>query len=223
MIKALIYKEWIKTRWGIMGIAAIGLALEVYLFLRLGRSFRIAGSEHLWDVIVNREQFMFPDLKYFPILAGIVIGLLQFIPELTQKRLKLTLHLPMPENKITATMAAYGLGTLLLIFSLHLAVFFIGIGPKFPSEIIQSMWLTLLPWYTAGLVAYFACMFVCTEPTWWLRIVNALVSIAVCKLFFMSDLPASYSKILWMLPIPIVLFALFSFLSVYRFKIGKQD
>lgn len=70
MTSALLFKEWKKTKWFAIGAFAVGLALLTYIFLKLGRSFRMVGLEHLWDVIVNRDQFLFRDVKYFPLATG---------------------------------------------------------------------------------------------------------------------------------------------------------
>jgi hypothetical protein len=223
MIKAILNKEWIKTRWIAIAIAILGLLILVYLLLRMGRSFRIAGHEHIWDVMVNRNQFMFYHLMYFPLVVGVLLGLAQYIPEILQKRLKLTLHLPMPQNSIIGWMVAYGLVSLLLFFLVHMSVLLIGIRYFFAYEFVVMAVYTVLPWYIAGILAYLACTLVCIEPTWKKRIPLILLLTALLKVFFLSRFPGAYMQSLWMLILMPVFGVLWVFWSVYRFRLGEQD
>lgn len=223
MIKALIFKEWKKTKWFVFAIILLGVLLEVYLFLRIFRSVRMVGMSHIWDVVVNRNTFLFTQLKYFPIASGIVLALAQFIPEIMNKRIKLSLHLPLSERKIILTMIGYGQLSLLLLFIGLIALLTVVVSVYFPQQIVNSMLITIMPWFMAGLIGNSLIAWVCLEPAWWRRVINLLLSAAVVQLCFLSDFPAAYSKTLtyiWMLPFYVVPFV---FLSVYRFKIGKQD
>jgi len=221
MFKSVMYKEWIKTQWYIIAIGVIFIALHTYMFMKLGRSIRFAGMEHLWDVIINREQFVFRELQYFPLLAGIVIGLAQFVPEIYQKRLKLALHLPLPSFKIISWNILYGLILLISIFSLCMIILFLYMRMHFAYEFLESAFLTILPWYLAGLVAYLLVAWVCLEPKWDRRIINILVSCPLVYAFMQQSKPAAYGEsVSLLLLIPIALIS-FVYISVIRFKEGK--
>ncbi|WP_282125081.1 MULTISPECIES: hypothetical protein [Marinifilum] len=223
MTSALLFKEWKKTKWFAIGAFAVGLALLTYIFLKLGRSFRMVGLEHLWDVIVNRDQFLFRDVKYFPLATGFCLALAQFVPEMIQKRIKLSLHLPLSNRKIVFSMLGFGLLALLSIFVLHLIVILTFSVFYFPMEIIESMVYTLLPWYVAGLTAYAFMSWICLEPTWKRRVFNALLMLASLQLCFLSDFPGAYSLVvLAILLIPFYVLP-FGYFSVQRFKVGIQD
>lgn len=223
MIVALIFKEWKKTRWIIFGVIFVGLLIETYLFLRILRSARMVGMEHLWDVIVNRDTFLFSHLKYWAVVSGIALALAQFIPETINKRIKLSLHLPLPESQIIITMVGYGQLFLLAIFFFILTVVSIVASFYFPQQILYSILTTLLPWLFAGLVANSLMAWICLEPTWSRRIFNILLSTAIIQLFFLSDFPASYIRVLPYIGLVVLCVFPFVFLSVKRFKIGKQD
>ncbi|WP_421919425.1 hypothetical protein [Marinifilum sp.] len=223
MTKALLFKEWKKTKWFAIGAFAVGLALLSYIFLKLGRSFRLVGLEHLWDVIVNRDQFLFRDIKYFPLATGFCLALAQFVPEMIQKRIKLSLHLPLSNKKIVFSMLGFGLLSLTIIFVLHLAVILLFSVLYFPNEIIESMMYTLLPWYVAGIAAYAFMSWICLEPTWKRRIFNALLMFASLQLCFLSNFPGAYSLlVLALVLIPLYVLP-FGYFSVQRFKVGIQD
>ena len=223
MIRALLFKEWKKTKWFAIGTLAIGVLLLAYIFLKLGRSFRMVGLEHLWDVIVNRDQFLFRDLKFFPLATGFCLALAQFVPEMIQKRIKLSLHLPLSNCKIVFSMLGYGLISLMIIFTLHLLILLIFSGIYFPIEITESMIYTLLPWYTAGLATYAMVSWICLEPSWKRRIFNALLMFACLQLFYLTDFPGAYSfVVLGLVIIPFYVLP-FGYFSVHRFKVGIQD
>lgn len=223
MIRALLFKEWKKTQWFAIGAFIVGLALLGYIFLKLGRSFRMVGMEHLWDVIVNRDQFLLRDVKYFPLATGFCLALAQFVPEVIQKRIKLSLHLPLSNRKIVFSMLGFGLLSLISIFVLHLLTILIFSGFYFPKEIIESVMYTLLPWYTAGLTAYAFMSWICLEPAWKRRILNSLIMFASLQMCFLSDFPGAYSLvILAVLIIPFYVLP-FGYFSVQRFKVGIQD
>lgn len=223
MISALIYKEWKKTKWFVWAILLIGLLVESYLFLRIFRSMRMVGIGHIWDVVVNRNTFLFMQLKYFPIISGVILALAQFVPEMVDKRIKLSLHLPLSERKIILTMIGYGQLILLLLFLVLIAVLTMVASIYFPQQIIMSMLTTILPWFAVGIIGNALVAWICLEPTWIRRIANTLLSIALVKIYLLSDFPGAYGKLLayiWIIPIYVIPFV---FLSVYRFKIGKQD
>ncbi|GAF01919.1 hypothetical protein [Saccharicrinis fermentans] len=223
MKKALIYKEWKKTRFISMGILLTGVLLMIYIFISVGRSFRFAGMEHLWDIIVNRKQFLFRDIKYFPVITGIGMSVAQFVPEIIQKRIKLTLHLPLKESSIIKLMLGYGLGVLLLTFLVQCIALYIFSCCYFPTEFVVSTFQTVIPWYLAGLVSYLLVAGITLEPTWKMRIIYSIMGFATIRLYFLSFMPGAMVPMLWLVVcIAILLFPL-SLLSVHRFKNGNID
>jgi hypothetical protein len=223
MIKALLYKEWLKTRWVLAVLAVTAILLHLYIFTKIDRAFGIAGKEHIWDIIVNRKQFLFSDLTYFPLFSAILIALFQFVPEITQKRLKLTLHLPLRENTVVLWTAGYGAGLLGLLYIIQLVFFVSGVNHHFPYEIRNSTLLTITPWYIAGFSAYFLGAAICIEPSWIRRIALILISVGLIKLFYISVLPGSYRFIAIYLPAIAIISVLITALSIFRFKAGIQD
>ena len=64
---------------------------------------------------------------------------------------------------------------------------------------------------------------ICLEPTWKRKILNFFISCGIIRIFFLSNVPQAYDGFIWIL----LLFTGFTFilpwLSVTRFKAGKQD
>ncbi len=220
MNKAIFYKEWIKVRWSVLAIIIIGIVIEIIMFLKLGRSFRFSGREHIWDVIVNRNQFLFSYIKYYPLAAGLILSIVQFLPEINNSRLKLSLHLPMKETNIITHMLGSISGLLLLLFLIEVAILILGLRYFFEKEIVNTIFLTVLPWFIAGLAGYLLFAFCFFEPLWKRRIINILLSFFILYLFFISKYPGAYSQaVLMVLLIPVICFLLVYY-SVSRFKIG---
>ncbi|WP_288941887.1 hypothetical protein [uncultured Alistipes sp.] len=223
MIKAIFYKEWIKMRWFCL-VAALFLAgFTAYALLRVQRVITFKGAAHIWEVMLEKEVVFIDILQYLPVLLGVLLALVQFIPEMAQKRLKLTLHLPFPQRKMILLMMGVGLAALAVLSAVQAFVLWCYFRTLLAPELVSRILLTSLPWYLAGLALYPLTAWVCLEPTWRRRVADILVAVGVCRLFFLSETPQAYDGMLpWLLALLLcVLF--FPLLSVYRFKQGCQD
>lgn len=223
MIKAIFYKEWIKMRWFCL-VAALFLAgFTAYALLRVQRVITFKGAAHIWEVMLEKEVVFIDILQYLPVLLGVLLALVQFIPEMTHKRLKLTLHLPFPQRKMILLMMGVGLVALAVLSAVQAFVLWCYFHTLLAPELVSRILLTSLPWYLAGLALYPLAAWVCLEPTWRRRVADILVAVGVCRLFFLSETPQAYDGMLpWLLALLLcVLF--FPLLSVYRFKQGCQD
>lgn len=223
MIKAIFYKEWIKMRWFCL-VAALFLAgFTAYALLRVQRVITFKGAAHIWEVMLEKEVVFIDILQYLPVLLGVLLALVQFIPEMTHKRLKLTLHLPFPQRKMILLMMSVGLAALAVLSAVQAFVLWCYFRTLLAPELVSRILLTSLPWYLAGLALYPLTAWVCLEPTWRRRVADILVAVGVCRLFFLSETPQAYDGMLpWLLALLLcVLF--FPLLSVYRFKQGCQD
>ena len=223
MIKAIFYKEWIKMRWFCL-VAALFLAgFTAYALLRVQRVITFKGAAHIWEVMLEKEVVFIDILQYLPVLLGVLLALVQFIPEMTHKRLKLTLHLPFPQRKMILLMMGVGLAALAVLSAVQAFVLWCYFHTLLAPELVSRILLTSLPWYLAGLALYPLAACECLEPTWRRRVADILVAVGVCRLFFLSETPQAYDGMLpWLLALLLcVLF--FPLLSVYRFKQGCQD
>ena len=223
MIKAIFYKEWIKMRWFCL-VAALFLAgFTAYALLRVQRVITFKGAAHIWEVMLEKEVVFIDILQYLPVLLGVLLALVQFIPEMTHKRLKLTLHLPFPQRKMILLMMSVGLAALAVLSAVQAFVLWCYFHTLLAPELVSRILLTSLPWYLAGLALYPLAAWVCLEPTWRRRVADILVAVGVCRLFFLSETPQAYDGMLpWLLAL-LLCVLLFPLLSVYRFKQGCQD
>lgn len=223
MIKAIFYKEWIKTRWVAISAAIISLGFVWYSCARIEKAILIKGAPYIWEALLTHDIVLIELLCYMPLFVGLVLALAQYVPEMQQKRLKLTLHLPVETLTIAGSMVLYGLIVLLFIVALNFVVLAIYLQKFFAAELVSRILLTALPWYAAGLAAYGLTAWTCLEPVWKRRLLHVFVAAFLLRLFFLIPNPEAYNGSLWwILPLS-VLFPGWALLSIKRFKEGKQD
>ena len=223
MVKALFYKEWIKTRTIVFLAVALIAGFVAYTFINTAQMFRVSGAVNVWNNVITKDMSLLSGaMQWLPVLAGLMLALAQFVPEMTDKRLKLTLHLPLREGTTVSIMLAYGLLVLLAVFALTYGVLTAGFSAYYPCEMIAGMIWRSLPWFIAGLCAYLLAAWVCFEPVWRQRIFNALIGVCLCSFFFIAAPSRAYIPMLpWMIAFTVVCFA-FPFYSASRFKDGAQ-
>lgn len=170
MLKSLFFKEWLKIKWTFLSLSAISILAILYIFLNVSHGIEINSPVNFWAFVIYKKYPFASDLVYLPFIIGLVIAIVQFYPEINSGRLKLTLHLPMKENKILISMVLIAGGLLLMLFCLNLLLFDIISNSFFPYEITNSNLMVLIPSYIAGMIGYFATATVMVEPVWSRRI-----------------------------------------------------
>lgn len=184
MIKSLVYKEWLKVRWSFIGLVLINLIVVINICISLFNDFKFYKPNQIYDGVLSWGYVFYIDLMYIPLATGILLGVVQFFPEINSSRLKLTLHLPMKEGKSLLTMQWYGLGLLILLFLVDAVVISILTSTYFPAEVVSSFLMVSLPWFLAGLTAYIFISLIFVEPSWSRRILIAAAGIGFVNLLF---------------------------------------
>lgn len=220
MVRSLFFKEWLKTRMAVVlaGVATMGLC--AYLLITIGRLMESHGMMAVWDTLLNRDTLLIEPLRFVPIVVGVLLGVAQILPEMTQKRIKLTLHLPIENWKSIGIMVLYGAVVMAGLAVLNLGVCFGVMSVWLPAEILKHIFLTAVVWYLAGLLAYFFTVWVVLEPTWKLRIPEMLFAAACLRGFYMSTMPEAYNAFLPIMAVFTVLCSALPLLSIDRFKKG---
>lgn len=223
MTKAIIFKEWLKTRrvfWVSLGVI---LLFALYAIMCIRRVEQSHGVEHVWQIMLMKDQTFIDAIKYVPVIIGLALGVAQMAPEMQQKRLKLTLHLPYPQNRLVVAMICTGLVELLVMFLVQALIIGIYYRMLVTSEMTWHVMLTTIPWYIAGLDAYLFTAAVCLEGRWRRRVLLALVAVGVLAIYFMQSVPQAYNGMLVGATVFTLLIVLLSLLSVDRFKEGLID
>ena len=177
----------------------------------------------MWQVMMERDAIFVDRLTYLPVVIGVLLAIVQFVPEMQQKRMKLMLHLPYPRFLNISIMLLYGVGCLITCFALHFAGIWLYTRTFLPPELYSRMLLTALPWYMAGFAAYLLGAWSVLEPTWKGRIANVAVSVALTSTCFLSMTPEAYNRMIGLLAMYAALCFFLPMLSVQRFIDGKQD
>ena len=222
MYHAIIYKEWIKTRKIIGLLAIIFAGVGIFSFMKTGEEIRAMGMVQFWETVIQKDIVLFPYFEYLPLLAGFLLAVTQYVPELQFKRLKLTLHLPLPENRIVFTMLAYGFLVVLTFIIITLPLLLTGLSLSFPQEIVWASFVRILPWFLAGLASYLFTAWICLEPQWKQRIINAIAGIAALSFFFIRAKSGAFLPFIPYITVMVLLSFAFSYYSKSRFKEGIQ-
>jgi hypothetical protein len=170
--------------------------------------------------IVFRNYIFFSWLLYIPALSGLILAITQFYPEINEKRLKLTLHLPMKENSILMSMIGYGLGTLLIIYFISNIVLWSICSEFFPSEIAAATLNTVYPMYLAGFIAYMASTAIFIEPRWLQRIIMIIISSGIISNLLYLRGFSHFSQVNFPITTITFIFIVFSLYATNRFRRG---
>ena len=76
----IFYKEWIKTRWYFLLAVLATLGFTGYCMLRINRVVEMKGAAHVWEVMLQRDVIFIDMLQYIPLIAGILMAIVQFVP-----------------------------------------------------------------------------------------------------------------------------------------------
>lgn len=220
MTKMIIYKEWLKTRWLLLGIAVVLAGFSFYCFLNLSKVVEFRGGGILWGTLVAKDTVLLEILRYLPPVASAVLALAQFLPEIQQKRLKLTLHLPYPQGRMILLIAAYGLVCLTTLFALQATVSALVLKKWIVAELVTRITVTTLVWYLAGWAAYLFTASICLEPAWGMRVVILLLMAGLLRIMYLSPVPEAYNGFLPWLIIYVLCSAVLLFHGTARFKEG---
>lgn len=221
LFRSLLYKEWIKTRVTTVVLFLAALLFLLYTLYNFHRALRIQDVAHLWSVMLERDAIFVDRLRYIPMILGFVLATAQMIPEVLQKRLKLTLHLPLSDIRSTYYMLAYGAS---FIFSFVLLLFLgsaISYGMYLPSELLGRILYSLIPWCMGGFSSYFLTSWIILEGNMRMRAIALLISVGLQSLFFLDTAPEAYTIGMLVVLSSILLFtALLPLYAVYRFRRG---
>lgn len=223
MTGAVFYKEWLKTRWYYAASAVAVAGFTAYCLMRISRVVTLKGPEHVWEILISRDTVFIEPMRYVFLAVGIGMAVFQFTPEMSLKRLKLTLHLPCPRRRMVFAMLSFGVLLLAGLWAATDAALWCYLRPAFAPELMEKIMMTGLTWQLAGLAGYFLCVWTVLEPSWKARIGAILLSAAVLRVFFISPRSQAYDSLLGPMAVFVALSAGLSWLSVCRFKTGVQD
>ncbi|WP_319502355.1 hypothetical protein [uncultured Draconibacterium sp.] len=224
MWKSIIYKEWLKIRWVAIIYAALGVLVVGNIFLKVQHDFEFSNAANYWYSILfqGNKFFEYSLFKFVPLAGAVAIALTQYFPETINKRIKLTFHLPINENKALLVMMLFGTFCQVAI-STVLILIFTGMSlAYFPAEIIQSALISTAPWFLCGFVVYFLTALIVLEPVWKYRFIYILVTATFVPIYLQTVAASAYSPSLPLLIVFTILLSVVLLFSGYRFRKGEM-
>ena len=195
----LFYKEWLKTKWFVLASLVLGVGTILYAFIGLNSNIINAdgGSNYVFEWFTQAGQPHYGIFKNIPFIIALLIGGSQYLPEVLQKRIKLTLHLPLNEIVMLYTMVLYGFLMILSLMVIFMILFFTIDLYFFPVEMhVMAM-----------------------EPSWKFRCLYAIV---VHELLDIYLLGGNMSNLYVLMIIVLVIASLGMIYTANRFKIGEK-
>ena len=83
MLKPILYKEWIKTRWYFLLAILVSIGFTGYSLLRVNRVIGLKGMEHLWQVMLERDVIFIDLQMYIPLIIGILLAIASSLSSLS--------------------------------------------------------------------------------------------------------------------------------------------
>lgn len=223
MFKAIIYKEWIKTRKAVLLATITFAGFIIYTFINTAQMFRNGGAVQTWATVIMNDIPLIPYFQWLPLLAGMLVAVTQFVPEMVNKRLKLTLHLPMKEVTTMVYMLLYGIIVLICLYIVTYIVLLFILSTYFPAQILAANVYCSLPWFIGGIAGYLLVSWIIIEPIWRQRIMNAVFAILALSVLFTKAPSGAFLPMLPMIMVSLVLSFSFPVYSMTRFKTGVQS
>ncbi len=224
MYKALFYKEWIKIRWALLGYLSVVVLDLLYIGLNLRYEFEVASAIRRWLVTINYQiQYFSPIIfKYLPVIGGLAIGILQFVPEAVKNRFRLSFHLPIEEKKMLLFEILIGIVFILAIYLIIIIGLLIIGNTFFPVELTRAAILTSLPWLLAGIIVYMATAMITSEPSWNKKIILMILTFFTLALYFQGRNFNQYNHCIIQYTILMLLFTITILFPGYRLRKGSK-
>ncbi len=224
MWKSVIYKEWLKIKWFVIIFAGIGVLAVGNIFLKVQHDFTFnEATNYIYRILfMGYQYFGYSLFKFVPAIGALAVAIAQFFPETVNKRIKLTFHLPLNENKVLLMTMLFGTFCLLAAYLVIFLLFWGFSLLYFPVEITGAALLSVSPWFLAGFAIYYFVALIVLEPVWKYRFLYFIVAIAFVPVYLQSALAGAYAPAILILVALTVLLSISLLFSGYRFRKGEM-
>lgn len=222
MLKSIIFKEWLKVRWFLIILTALGVMAVGNIFLEVQHYMTFQDANKYWFMFLFQNNQYFSYLKFVPLFIGLAVAVAQYTPEIMRKRIKLTFHLPVVENKMLLSMIGFGFVSILISYMVIFSMFYGLSNHYFPNEIVNAAIISIAPWFLAGIAAYFLASLIIMEAIWKYRIAYFIVACAFVLLYFNYSIIGGYAPVNLKLSILTLLMSVSLLFSAYRFRKGEM-
>ena len=222
MFQSILFKEWLKIRVVFLLAIVTVFLFAIDLYYGLYRGLELSATKDFWYTILYNRVAWYNHLKFIPVLVAFGLSIAQYYPEVVDKRLKLTLHLPVNENKVLFQMMGIGFILLMLVLLMLFALFLLISLHFLPLNLVMAGVVTILPWLLAGMITYFLTAFIVMEPVWKIRIAYAITGIHIIAMYLLDAAMGAYQPLIKLLALFSVIGSLSVYFPVYRLRKGKN-
>ncbi|GAB6057577.1 hypothetical protein [Desulfonatronum parangueonense] len=170
MWRSILLKERLKMRWVFFAALAVNLGFCVKVFLDIRQQLNTEHAQMVWYQAIHLQSVFQDQMRYLPLLTGLALAAAQFVPELLNRRMRIALHLPVYREKMLSWCLLVGVGHVLVVFGLVAGLTHLTMVTYFPAEVGRSAFLTMMPWYAAGLLCYIGGAVMLLETAWSRRV-----------------------------------------------------
>lgn len=221
----IFYKEWIKTRWAMLASLAVAVAVTLYIFTVVANKMTVLGAKiYTLQVLYDNPPVIYYSLlTYIPLLIALSVGVSQYMPEVSRKRIRLTLHLPMKNNRLILYMALYGVVALTVVNLIVLGLFMWENAAVFPSEVTMPTLRSVLPYFLVSYPAYNFIAMIAMEPNRWRQLIYTVIALCVLSPFLarINEHGANFHNVWTLLLMAAASFPLLLYTS-HRFNKGEK-
>ncbi len=223
MLGSIFGKEYLKLRLSWPALFALNAAVMAYIWINTRHLFAMDHAEVVWHRCLYLGHIHYGLLKYIPLITGLLLACAQFLPEMRNERLRLSLHLPASPHLLILAHILCGLVALGLILGMDLAALGLITAGYYPAEGVTLALATALPWIPAGFAAYLGAATALLEPSAKGRLFNLAVAAGAAGLFLFPAEPGGYARVLPALLVLFVLMISAVLLPAYRFRYRRAD
>lgn len=216
----MITKEWIKIKWAYLLCFLICISMIANIIIQL--NYKLQGNElntFLFEIVADHKMH-FIDFQYIPILCALIISLAQYIPEVLNKRFKLSFRLPISDNTVVLQFLCSGVLFLSIILGLSMAALLTIHYYYFPREVVLAVFFSSAPWFLAAYFVYFMIATISFEPKWKNRILYGIMTYGIIDVYFRAYWYNAYTEHIYVFVILTMLSSLACFYTAQRFRRG---
>jgi len=137
MIKSIVLKEWLKLKHYSVLLGLLLLAVLGHFTFNLNFLFSTIEPESMmWYRFVHLEDKPYFYLSYLYLIFGVVIALVQFLPERIKNRIKIMAHLPLDLKQSLFIHLSIGIGFIYILTTIASILLLIIISIYYPEQIV---------------------------------------------------------------------------------------
>lgn len=192
MFKSIFLKEWLKIKYPLFFLLIFSIIILSYFAFDLNFQFSTIEPESMmWYRFIHLEHKPHFILYYFYLFVGIIVATSQFLPEIIQKRVKVTLHLPLNIFQNIFLHLLIGIIFICSIITLFSISLLRIISDYYPKEIVQVVFEDSLFFSLISLLTYILISLIIMEQN---RIKQLLKTVFTLLVLFYFGFQGSFEK-----------------------------